>query len=52
MDRIIFRLSEYLFMQTAESEEYTFQTGFIVKKNSPQNLNYSYLFKNNSDIIC
>jgi len=45
-----FKHSEWPSMQIVVSEESTSQIDSTVKKNSPQNLNYSCLFKNSNEI--
>jgi hypothetical protein len=46
---IILKLWEYKYMPIVELEEFTSQIDYIVKKNSHQNLNFSYQFRNNND---
>ena len=50
MAPIIYKPFESLFMQTAESVEFTFQIVCIVRKNSHQNLSSSFLSRNSNDI--
>ncbi len=50
MDRITYRLWEWLFMRIAESEEYTFRTDCTASKSCHQSLNFSYQFRSSSEL--